>query len=164
MKATMTKAMMLGLGLSLCLMSAPQAQACPGHGACHSRPMHGHAMHHAPGSSLHLLHRILHRAGALGLSEAQRGRIEKLLADAEATIARLQVRAEAKASGFHDRLRAGKVDEEAMRAYAHAMGELKGEMILTRLKAAHAALAVLTREQRARLWPGKVRGHEGGKP
>jgi len=142
---------LLGIGLA----SAP-ALASEGHGHCrmHAGGMQHCDMHHhnIPGSSLHLLHMLIHRSDNLHLSQKQQASLAKILTNAEMDVARQHAAVEVLAARFRSALHAGKVTEADTLSYAKKMGELQGNRLAIQLLANHKALALLNKKQRSGLW------------
>jgi len=146
------------------MLSASSALATEAGGHCDRHTGHGRhseMYHHmVPGSSLHLLHMLIHRADALHLSKKQRDALGRILTDTETGVARQHARAEILAAGFHSALHKSKVNEADILAYAKKMGEFRGNGLAIRLLATHKAIALLNDRQRALLWKPH---HEGEK-
>ncbi|RMH60571.1 MAG: hypothetical protein D6678_05485 [Zetaproteobacteria bacterium] len=140
------------IAMTILVPTAGTASEC--HGRCHMHAGHGFGTHHhaVPGGTSHLLHKLLHQANRLQLDKKQRDELASLLADTEAEVARQHARAEVLAAGFRESLHAGKVNEADILAYAKKMGEIRGNILATRLLASHRAMALLSKKQRAILW------------
>lgn len=145
-------------------MLSPASGLATGHGRhCDMHTGHGWhgGMHHhmMPGSSLHLVYMLIHRADALDLSKKQRDALGRILTDTETEMARQHAQTEILAARFHSALRKGKTNETDILAYAKKMGEFRGNELAIRLLATHKALTLLNNRQRALLWKPR---HEGG--
>ena len=70
-------------------------------------------------------------------------------------MAESRARAEAAAAVFYGKLKAGKVDDAEIDSYAARMGELHAARLKANLTASTGASALLTAEQKKKLYAGK---------
>lgn len=122
-----------------------------GHQAWHGKKRHAGY----PGRDSHYVKKILSRGDEIGLSDEQRRQIEDLYAAAKKEVAESRARAEAAAAVFYGKLKAGKVDDAEIDSYAARMGELHAARLKANLTASTGASALLTAEQKKKLYAGK---------
>lgn len=128
-----------------------KGSAYKGHGYSHAKKHHTNI----PGKSTRYVHKILRRGDEIGLSDTQRRQIEDILIAAEKEGAEARARAEAVAAEFYGKLKAGKVNDNEIGAYASRMGELHAARLKANLSASLRASSMLSAEQKAKLYAGK---------
>lgn len=158
-KSTILLIMTMGLLVSPVMASADKGKSCPLQSGHHSKHYGKSVKHAIPGDSPTHLRMMLKRADKLGLSDKQRGQVGDLLVQAQTDAARAHAQMEVTVVEFKSKLRAGKVTEKDMKAYAKRLGELRTAKLLAHLLACNEARSLLSDDQREKM---KVM-HHGGK-
>ena len=154
-KSAVLVIMAMGLMASPVMASGGKGKSCPlqndHHGSHYGKHYSKSGKHAIPGSSPAHLRMILKRADKLGLSDKQRGQVGDLLVQAQTDAAKAHAQMEVTVVGFKSRLRAGKVTEKDMRAYARRVGELRTAKLLAHLLACNEAKSLLSDDQREKM-------------
>ena len=150
-------------GKASCMASKSAAQPADkgymhkgGHHSWHGKKRHAGY----PGRDSHYVKKILSRGDEIGLSEEQRRQIEELYIAAKRETAESRARAETVATEFYGKLKAGKADDAEIDAYAARMGELHAARLKANLAASTKASALLSAEQKKKLYAGRPDGSE----
>ena len=144
-----------------CAYKAGQTQKCAyGDKACAmSRTGHakkGHAR--IPGKTSNYTRKILNKGELIGLSDVQRKQITDLLVGAETGAARAKAQSMALVAEFYGKLRSGGVSDDEIKAYTNRMGEWRTDHLRANLMASVHAAALLSDEQKAKLYARKKSG------
>ena len=113
----------------------------------------GHAL--VPGKTSNYTRKILSKGELIGLSDTQRKQINELLATAEASTARARYLSSALVQELYGKLRSGGVSDGEIKAYTKRMGELRAAHLEANLMASVHTAALLSEEQKAKLYADK---------
>jgi Spy/CpxP family protein refolding chaperone len=141
-----------------CAYKSGHAQGCvAGDKACAMNKMGYSKKGHAriPGKTSQYVHKILNKGELIGLSNAQRKQITDLLVEAETGTARARAQSSALIAEFYGKLRSGGVSDDEIKAYTKRMGELRTAHLQANLMSSVHAAALLSDEQKAKLYGNK---------
>jgi hypothetical protein len=113
-----------------------------------------------PGKTSNYAHNILNKGELIGLSDAQRKQINDLLANAEAATAKARVQSSVLIKAFYGKLRDGGVSDNEIKTYTERMGKLRAAHLQANLMASVHTAALLSNEQKDKLYGRKKSGAE----
>ncbi len=150
-KTAVLAIMAMGLMASPAMASGDRGKSCPLQGSHHGKHYGKSGKHAIPGDSPAHLRMILKHTDKLGLSDKQRSKVGDLLVQAQTDAARAHAQMEVTVAEFKSKLRAGKVTEKDMKAYAKHVGDLRTAKLLAHLLACNEAKSLLSDDPREKM-------------